>query len=81
MKRRDSQERDDAIVREQAESRREKLLAELKAREAADRQPPAPGPTDPSEAEPEPMVADPETAEEIADRDGAESDAEAERQR
>lgn len=39
MKRRREQERDEAIAREQADARREALLAELKAREAAVREP------------------------------------------
>ncbi|MEX0709824.1 MAG: hypothetical protein WD116_01310 [Chloroflexota bacterium] len=65
MKRRDSQERDDTIAREQAESRREKLLADLKAREEAGRQPPAPEdpPTPASPPESEPSVTDEAVAE------------------
>jgi hypothetical protein len=39
MKRRREQERDEATAREQADARREALLAELKAHEAADREP------------------------------------------
>ena len=39
MKRRPDQEREDATAREQAEARREALLADLKAREAAGRAP------------------------------------------
>lgn len=54
VKRRDSQERDEADARAQAESRREKLLAELKAREAAGREPSAPPSADASLPEPEP---------------------------
>jgi len=53
MKRRREQERDDAIAREQADARREALLAELKAREAASREPepePAPEPSSTEEA-------------------------------
>lgn len=46
MKRRRAQERDEAIAREQADARREALLAELRARQAAGH-------------EPEPMVAEP----------------------
>lgn len=42
MKRRREQERDEAIAREQADARREALLAELKAREAAVREPEPP---------------------------------------
>jgi hypothetical protein len=77
VKRRDSQERDDAIAREQTESRREKLLADLKAREAADRQPPAPETSDSTEADRAPMDTDPEPAGDAAGPEGAESDAEA----
>lgn len=54
VKRRDSQERDEADARAQAESRREKLLAELKAREAAGRETLAPLSADASLPEPEP---------------------------
>lgn len=43
MKRRSSQEHDEEIARAQAEERREKLLAELRAHEAAAREP-APAP-------------------------------------
>jgi hypothetical protein len=71
VKRRDSQERDDAIAREQAESRREKLLAELRAREAADRQPPAHPPSEAVPAEPD------ETEPPAPEQDGADADAEA----
>jgi len=61
MKRRREQERDEAIAREQADARREALLAELKAREAAVR-------------EPEPPAADaaPEAAAEPADEPDSE---------
>jgi hypothetical protein len=53
MKRRREQERDEAIAHEQADARREALLAELKAHQAADRQPePMPEP------EPEPAADD-----------------------
>jgi hypothetical protein len=53
MKRKREQERDDAIAREQADARREALIAELRAREAAVREPePAPAP------EPAPPGAD-----------------------
>lgn len=50
MKRRRDQEREEADAREQAEGRREALLAELKAREAAGRAPEPP-------EEPEPPTA------------------------
>jgi hypothetical protein len=50
MKRRREQERDEAIAREQADARREALLAELKARETAVREPEPP----PAEVAPEP---------------------------
>jgi hypothetical protein len=61
MKRRREQERDEAIAREQADARREALLAELKARETAVR-------------EPEPPSADaaPEAAAEPADEPDSE---------
>lgn len=61
MKRRREQERDEAIAREQADARREALLAELKARQA-----PVP--------EPEPPAAEtaPEAAVEPADEPDSE---------
>jgi hypothetical protein len=52
MKRRREQERDEAIAREQADARREALLAELKARETAVREPEPP----PAEVAPEPAA-------------------------
>jgi hypothetical protein len=55
MKRRREQERDEAIAREQADARREALLAELKAREAAVREPEPPA----DEAAPEPAAEPP----------------------
>lgn len=58
MKRRREQERDEAIAREQADARREALLAELKAHEAALREP------EPATAEP---AADEPAAEEPAE--------------
>ncbi|HET7082406.1 MAG TPA: hypothetical protein VFJ00_01685 [Candidatus Limnocylindria bacterium] len=64
MKRRREQERDDAIAREQADARREALLAELKARETAVREP-----------EPPAEVA-PEPADEQADEPAVEPDGE-----
>jgi len=81
MKRRRSQERDEADARAQADARREQLLAQLRDRETSNRQtsvPPAPdvAPPEPgSEAEPaaeahaEPAAeADPgDSAEEVAD--------------
>jgi hypothetical protein len=58
MKRKREQERDDAIAREQADARREALIAEVRAREAAVREPePAPAP------EPAPPGADAPAAE------------------
>jgi hypothetical protein len=63
MKRRRQQEHDEEIAREQADARRAALLAELKAHEAAGRQP------DPA---PEPMaetVADETPAPEAADEE------------
>ncbi len=62
MKRRNSQERDEADAREQAESRREKLLAELKAREEAGRQIPTPPPAEAEPTESVPSEPDPEPA-------------------
>jgi len=62
VKRRNSQERDEADAREQAESRREKLLAELKAREEAGRQTPTPPAAKDESADPEPAESDPEPA-------------------
>ena len=56
MRRRSEQEREEADAHAQAEARREALLAELKAREAAGRapEPPAePPPVEPPPAEPE----------------------------
>ncbi|MEP7041022.1 MAG: hypothetical protein ABI864_05540 [Chloroflexota bacterium] len=64
MKRRREQERDDAMAREQADARREALLAELKAHEAAVR-------------EPEPPTVEP-GAESVADEPAAEAAAEPE---
>ncbi|HLE59499.1 MAG TPA: hypothetical protein VJA85_07620 [Candidatus Limnocylindria bacterium] len=73
MKRRRSQERDEADARAQADARREQLLAQLRDRETSNRQtsvPPAPdvAPPEPgSEAEPA-AEADPgDSAEEVAD--------------
>ena len=54
MRRRGEQEREEADAHEQAEARREALLAELRAREAAGRAPvPEPAEPEPSEAEPD----------------------------
>jgi hypothetical protein len=50
VKRRAGQEREEADAREQAEERREALLAELRAREAADRAPESPPEADQTEA-------------------------------
>lgn len=69
MKRRREQERDEATAREQADARREALLAELKAREATVREPePAP-----AEAAPDPAA---EAAAEPAEEPAAEPDSE-----
>jgi len=65
MKRRREQERDEAIAREQADARREALLADLRQRQAADRVPepePQPEPLPEPAAEdapPEPAVEEP----------------------
>ena len=65
MKRKREQERDEAIAREQADARREALLAELRSREAAVREP-EPAPPEPAPPEPasdaatdEPVAEDP----------------------
>lgn len=57
MRRRGEQEREDADAHAQAEARREALLAELKAREAADRAP-EPPPAKPEVEESEPSATD-----------------------
>jgi hypothetical protein len=68
MKRRREQERDEAIAREQADARREALLAELKARQAAVREPEPPA----AEAAPQAAAeAAPEAAAEPADEPDA----------
>ncbi len=56
MKRRREQERDEAIAREQADARREALLAELRARQAPvpEAEPPAADAAPEPAAEPEP---------------------------
>ena len=54
MKRRREQERDEAIAREQADARREALLAELRAREAGVREPEPPADEPADEATDEP---------------------------
>lgn len=57
MKRKREQERDEAIAREQADARREALLAELRARESSIREPePAPAEPAPAEAADAPEV-------------------------
>ena len=62
MKRRREQDRDEAIAREQAEARREALLAELRARETAVREP-EPAPAEPVSTEADaPEAAVPEAA-------------------
>lgn len=63
MKRRQQQEHDEEIAREQADARREALLAELKAHEAAGREPEAP----PAETVVEPEPSAP--SEGVADSD------------
>lgn len=65
MKRRREQERDEAIAREQADARREALLAELRARQA-----PAPEPAPPA------AEATPEAAAGPADEPAAEPESE-----
>ena len=52
MKRKREQERDEAIAREQADARREALLAELRAREAAVREPEPEAPEEGAAADP-----------------------------
>jgi hypothetical protein len=71
VKRRDSQERDEADARAQAESRREKLLAELKAREAAGRETLAPPSADASLPEPEPDASESDPPAPEPDADGS----------
>lgn len=65
VKRRPDQEREETTAREQAEARRDSLLAELKAREAASR---APEPAEAAPADPAPDAAadDTESADEEA---------------
>ena len=55
MKRRREQERDEAIAREQADARREALLAELKAHQVG-REPEPPAEPDPAPDAEEPAV-------------------------
>jgi hypothetical protein len=62
MKRRREQERDEAIAREQADARREALLAELKARQVG--QEPEPPPAEPEPAPDADEPAAPAAAEE-----------------
>lgn len=57
MKRKREQERDEAIAREQADVRRDALLAELRARESSVREP-EPAPAEPAPAEADAPVAD-----------------------
>jgi len=64
-KRRSQQERDEADAREQSEARREALIAELRARQAAAR-PPAP-----AASAAEPPAAAPDAAPEVPSEDGA----------
>lgn len=70
MRRRSEQEREEADAHAQAEARREALLAELKAREAAGRAP-EPPPAEPELDESGPDTEAPETAG-ANDGDGAE---------
>lgn len=70
VKRRSAQERDEATAHEQAEARREALLARLREHEAATR--PAEPPPDASDAPPEaapPEAAPPEAAAELPAQD------------
>jgi hypothetical protein len=61
MKRRRQQEHDEEIAREQADARREALLAELRTRQAAGQEPePVPEPPPAEEVPDEPDVADEE---------------------
>jgi hypothetical protein len=53
MKRRREQERDEAIAHEQADARRESLLAALKARQAGGRAPEPPPATSEPDVEPD----------------------------
>jgi hypothetical protein len=62
MKRKREQERDEAIAREQADARREALLAELRSRESSLREP-EPPPAEPASVEADaPELAAPEAA-------------------
>lgn len=58
MKRKREQERDEAIAREQADARREALLAELRARESSVREP-EPAQEEPAAAEADAPEVDP----------------------
>jgi hypothetical protein len=64
MKRRRQQEHDEEVAREQADARREALLAELRTRQAAG---PEPGP----EAGPEPPRVEPAPESNVADEEPA----------
>jgi hypothetical protein len=68
MRRRAEQEREEADAHAQAEARREALLAELKAREAAGRMP------EPPAAGPEPWDAEPDEPERPATDESANTD-------
>ncbi len=64
MKRRASQERDEAIARAQADTRREQLLGQLRDRETTNREAPAPpvpdaAPTEPAAESPAEATAEP----------------------
>ncbi|MGZ6214495.1 MAG: hypothetical protein ACXWMN_08175 [Candidatus Limnocylindria bacterium] len=67
MKRRREQERDEAIAREQADARREALLADLRARQAGEPEPARePEPADEPEPARQPDAAREPDAEEAA---------------
>jgi hypothetical protein len=79
MRRRSEQEREEADAHAQAEARREALLAELKAREAAGRapEPPAANPVEAESeerAEPELHESGPLTEPELEEGPGEESE-------
>lgn len=71
MKRRREQERDEAIAHEQAEARREALLADLRARQAGEPEPESPAEAAPQENAP----GDEEAADEPAADEDAVSEA------
>ena len=67
MKRRRSQERDEADARAQADARRELLLAQLRDRETSNRQASVPPVPDAAPPEPEPAPVDESDAEVTAE--------------